>query len=83
VSEYLAAAAETCRPEGPKAWRKTQQKRLKRIALLLVLQELEKHWEAEDLPEEETRVRNCLRYLSVHPEVVSKIAELPVQEGIW
>ena len=68
VSEYLAAAAETCRPEAPKAWRKTQQKRLKRNALPLVLQELEKHWEAEDLPEEETPVRNCLRYLSNRTE---------------
>lgn len=68
VSEYWAAAAVSCRPEAPKAWRKSQQKRLKRIALPLELQELEKHWEAEDLPEEESPVRNCLRYLSNRTE---------------
>lgn len=34
VSEYLGAAAQTCRPGKPNNWRRTQEKRLKRGALL-------------------------------------------------
>jgi hypothetical protein len=86
VSEYLAAAAETCRPHAPKAWRKTQQKRLKRNALALVLEELEKHLEDESAPDEEAPVRGCFRYLSNRLENLDYAGalktELPIGSGM-
>jgi len=86
VSEYLAAAAEICRPEAPKAWRKTQQKRLKRNAWPLVLEALEKHLEAEAVPDEEAPVRNCVRYLSNRKENLDYASalreQLPIGSGM-
>lgn len=64
VSEYLAAAAPTCRSGQPDPWRRTQQKRLKRGDVARVLASLEAHLEAEATPEEEAPVRNAHRYLS-------------------
>ena len=64
VSEYLAAAAPTCRPAQPNPWRRTQQKRLKRGDVALVLGSLAEHLEAEATPEAEAPVRNAHRYLS-------------------
>jgi len=64
VSEYLGAAAQTCRPAQPDQWRHTQQKRLRRGDAQKVMAALEEHLEAEATPEEEAPVRNGLRYLN-------------------
>jgi hypothetical protein len=63
VSQYLGAAAPTCRPNHPDSWRRTQQKRLKRGAIGKVMEALEPHVEAETIVEEEAPVRNGHRYL--------------------
>ena len=63
VSQYLGAAASSCRPSQPDPWRRTQQKRLKRGAVSKVLASLEAPLEAEDTPEAEAPVRNAHRYL--------------------
>ena len=64
VSEYLGAAAQTCRPAQPDQWRHTQQKRLRHGHAQKVIAALEEHLEAEATPEGETPVRNGLRYLN-------------------
>ena len=64
VSEYLGAAAASCRPGQPDQWRRTQQQRLKRGAVPKVLASLKEHLEAEETPEAEAPVRNAHRYLS-------------------
>lgn len=64
VSAYLAAAALSCRAQGPEQWRKTQQKRLKRGALEKVIEALAQHLEPEGTPQELAVVRNGYRYLS-------------------
>jgi hypothetical protein len=64
VSEYLGAAAQTCRPTQPNGWRRTQQKRLRRGAVPKVLEALEQHLEPVGTPEEEAPVRNGHRYLT-------------------
>lgn len=64
VSEYLAAAAESSQGKKAAAWRKTQQKRLKRGAVEKVIESLEEHLEPEGTPEEETPVRDGHRYLT-------------------
>ena len=63
VSEYLGAAAQTCRPRRPDAWRRTQQKRLKRGALGKVMEALAPYVESETIVDEEAPVRNGHRYL--------------------
>jgi hypothetical protein len=64
VSEYLGAAAATCRSQQPDAWRRTQQRRLKRGAVQKVIQALEPHLEPQGTSEEQSPVRNGHRYLS-------------------
>jgi hypothetical protein len=64
VSEYLAAAAPTCRAHAPERWRKTQQKRLKQGAVEKVIQALGEHLEPEGTPEELAPVRSGHRYLT-------------------
>ncbi len=63
VSEYLGAAASSCRPPAPKRWRQTQQQRLRRGAPQLVARELASHVEARETPAEEAPVRAAYRYL--------------------
>jgi len=63
VSEYLGAAAPTCKAQAPQRWRRTQQNRLKRGAVEKVIQALAEHLEAADTPEENAPVRNGHRYL--------------------
>ena len=58
VSEYLGAAAPSCRPDQPDPWRRTQQKRLKRGAVQKVLAALAEHLEAAGTPEVEAPGRN-------------------------
>ena len=64
VSEYLGAAAQRCRPAQPDAWRRTQQKRLRRGALPQVLANLAENLEPVGTPEEEAPVSNAHRYMS-------------------
>ena len=64
LSEYLAAASESCRPKQPKRWLKTQQDRLKRGASDKVIKALKVNREADTVPDEQAPVRCALRYLS-------------------
>lgn len=64
VSEYLGAAAPTCRARSPDAWRRTQQKRLRRGAVPQVIAALAPHLEPEGTAEEQAPVRNSYRYLN-------------------
>lgn len=64
VSEYLSAAAPSCRAQSPEQWRKTQQQRLKRGALPKVIDALAEHLEAPGTPAELSPVRNGHRYLT-------------------
>lgn len=64
VSEYLAAAAETCRPNQPNQWRRIQQKRLRRGAVDRVIEAVTEHLEPTDIPDEEAPVRRAHRYLT-------------------
>ena len=64
VSEYLGAAAESCRARRASSWRRTQQKRLRRGAVQKVVESLEEHLEPVGTPEEEAPVRNGYRYLT-------------------
>jgi hypothetical protein len=64
VSEYLGAAALTCAPARAHHWRRTQQKRLRRGALPMVMAALEDHLEPAGTPEEEAPVQNGHRYLA-------------------
>ena len=64
VSEYLGAAAPSCRPTQPDSWRRTQQQRLKRGAVPKVLAALAEHLEAEATPEAQAPVRAGHRYLT-------------------
>jgi hypothetical protein len=63
VSEYLGAAAQTCRPGQPNRWRRTQQKRLRRGAVAKVMEALEPYVEADPVADAEAPVRNGHRYL--------------------
>ncbi len=64
VGEYLGAAAPTCRAARPDAWRHTQQQRLRRGAVPLVIEALAAHLEPEGTDEEEAPVRSSYRYLN-------------------
>jgi Uncharacterised protein family (UPF0236) len=64
VSEYLGAAAPTCRPAQPNQWRHTQQERLRRGEVHKVMAALEEHLEPIGTLEEEAPVRNGHRYVS-------------------
>jgi hypothetical protein len=64
VSEYLGAAAVICRPKQPNLWRRTQQKRLRRGVVQLVVEDLEPYLEPEETPKEEAPVRAAFRYLN-------------------
>lgn len=86
VSEYLAQAAETCRPQAPAHWRKTQQKRLKRGAVSKVLETLAEHLEPEGTPEQEAPVTNAFRYLNNRLDCIDYAAALamglPIGSGM-
>lgn len=64
VSEYLGAAAPSCRPAQPDQWRRTQQQRLKHGHALKVVATLAEHLETEGTPEADAPVRNGHRYLN-------------------
>ena len=62
VSQYLGAAAPACRPARPQAWRRVQQKRLKRGAITKIMEALAPYIEAQSVVDEEAPVRNAYRY---------------------
>ena len=64
VSDYLGAAAESCRASAPDRWRRTQQARLKRGAWHKVIEALAEHLEPPLTAEEDAPVRNGHRYLT-------------------
>jgi hypothetical protein len=64
VSEYLGAAAASCRAEAPDRWRRTQQNRLKRGAFEKVIESLAEHVEPAATPEDNAPVRGGHRYLT-------------------
>ena len=86
ASEYLADAAESCRPKASRYWRRVQQKRLKRGAAASILKELEEHMEAPNVPDEAAPVRAARRYLGNrldqldYPRALS--LDLPIGSGL-
>ena len=86
VSEYLAAAARTCRPANPERWRHTQQKRLKTGASAKVIIELAAHIEPAESAEENAPVRAAHRYLSNRCDTLdyasALAAGLPIGSGL-
>lgn len=64
VSEYLGAAAPICQPAKADPWRRTQQQRLRRGAVPIVVAALAEHLEPVGTPDEEAPVRNGHRYLT-------------------
>jgi len=86
LSDYLAAASETCRPKAPKRWLKTQQTRLKKGAACKVLEALKANEESASAPDEAAPVRTAARYLSRRMEQVdyphALANELPIGSGL-
>lgn len=86
VSEYLAAAAPTCRPDQPDQWRRTQQRRLKTGTVQKVIADLELWREAPQTPEENAPVRAAHRYLSNRLDTLNYPAALkaglPIGSGL-
>ena len=86
VSNYLAAASQSCDPKQPKRWLKTQQNRLKKGAIKKVLQALEANREAHNLPDELAPVRCALRYLSKRRDQINYpralANDLPIGSGL-
>jgi hypothetical protein len=86
VSEYLAAAAEHCRPGSPQAWRRTQQKRLKRGSIAKVILAMEPFAEPQTVDDTDAPVRSAIRYLSNrlecldYPRAISN--GLPIGSGL-
>lgn len=86
LSEYLAAAAESCRPTAPRAWLRTQQQRLRRGAAHQVLEALRAFIEPATVPDEEAPVRRAHGYLSRrrsyldYPRALAR--ELPIGSGL-
>ena len=76
VSEYLGAAAATCRSHQPGPWRRTQQKRLRRGAVQKVLQALEPHLNPTGQSMRKPPVRNGYRYLNNRLDWVRTILAL-------
>jgi hypothetical protein len=86
VSEYLAAAAPICRPESPRSWLHTHQKRLRRGATCLVIADMEAFSESASVTEEQAPVRSAIRYLSNRLSALNYLAAmaraLPIGSGL-
>lgn len=86
LSQYLAAAAQSCRPRAPQQWLRIQQKRLKRGTKTKVLQAMEPYVEVHSVPDEQAPVRNALRYMTNrltaldYPKAIAR--ELPIGSGL-
>lgn len=83
--EYLAAAAPTCSPDQPVAWRRQQKQRLKQSDTMTVLKELESCCEPSATPDAEAPVRTAYRYLSNRTDQLdyqqALEQELPIGSG--
>jgi hypothetical protein len=86
VSEYLAAAAPRCHPKNPRAWCRTQHRRLKRGDGKKVLQAMETHIEAQSVSEEDALVRCAYRYLANRLDCIDYpgaiACQLPIGSGL-
>ena len=86
LSQYLAAAAESCRPKAPRSWLHTQQQRLLRGAADKVLEALTAFIEPATAPDEEAPVRSAHGYLFRrrsyldYPKALAR--ELPIGSGL-
>lgn len=86
VSEYLAAAAEVCRPKSPRSWLHTQQQRLRRGAPQQVIEAMEPFAEPESEADADPPVRAAIRYLRNrlesldYPGAISR--DLPIGSGL-
>lgn len=63
VSEYLAQAAEICRPQNKKRWLQQRQEELRTNQPLRVLDALVEHLERTPQPNQDTPVADCYRYI--------------------
>lgn len=85
VLEYLHEAAPACCGDVPR-WLETQKQRLRKGQAGKVIAELEKHLEADGLPDEDSPVRRAWRYLDnrrgclAYDQAIAK--ELPVGSGL-
>jgi len=86
VSEYLGAAAESCRASAPERWHRTQQARLKRGAVGKVIGALAEHLEPPATLDEEAPVRNGHRYLVNRTDCLDYVRalklDLPIGSGM-
>lgn len=86
VSEYLGAAATTCRPGQPDSWRRIQQKRLRRGAVEKVIEGLQPYLEPPGTDDEEAPVRNAYRYLTNRTDCLDYPSalklDLPIGSGM-
>jgi len=67
LCEYLAEASQSCNPDKPALWMRTQKKRLKSGHANKVIQTLEAHLEHESIPDELAPVRRAHRYMRNRP----------------
>ena len=85
LSEYLAAASQSCAPDDSSQWLNTQKSRLKANQVALVLAELEPFIEANSVKDQQAPVRCAYRYMSNRPEQLDYQgairAELPIGSG--
>ncbi len=67
LCEYLAEASQSCNPNKPARWMRTQKMRLKSGQSDKVIQALEPHLEDENIPDEQAPVRRAHRYMRNRP----------------
>ena len=85
LSEYLAAAAESCCREAPKKWLKEQQERMKKNEISEVMEILKTHLEPDETEDKNAPVRRCHRYMENRQGQFDYkgaiIEELPIGSG--
>jgi len=64
LCEYLAAAGNTCAPDGKESWLERQKELMKTNRCSEVLEGLRPHLESETAPDKNAPVRACYRYIS-------------------
>jgi hypothetical protein len=64
LCEYLAAAGNTCAPDGKESWLERQKELMKTNRSSEVLEGLRPHLESETAPDKNAPVRACYRYIS-------------------
>lgn len=63
LSDYLAAAAQSCTDDDPKKWFKEQQEKLKKNKIDEVLKILKMSIESKEVIDKDAPVRQCCRYI--------------------